>query len=344
MLNPPGKWAIRHRRLRSLVVAALCVLSLTACSTNTGNGATNPTSGFPLTVENCGQQVMIEKPPDRVVLIYRYAAPLVEAVGALNKVIAKAGDYPAELYPEQARSTLEKIPTIGDAETSDGSVQVGLESVIAQRPDVVLGSLEGTGITRETLGQSGIPFIDTYVTSCQNLSPQYKNPTFDAVYDQVEFYGQIFNHQQEAATAVVRLRERVATVRAATTRGTAPRTAAAVFVPVGGGQLYTYGTQSMVHAQLTTVGLTNVYGDVDKRDIETSFEEILGRNPDVLIVLTVANLQAARDTLLSLPGAQTLAAVRNNRILVMKFDYMDPPTPLSIEGLEKVAEAFWSLK
>lgn len=91
---------------------------------------------------------------------------------------------------------------------------------------------------------------------------------------------------------------------------------------------------------MTTAGLTNVYGDVDKRSLETSFEEILGRDPDVLIILTVADLQAAKDALLGLPGAETLTAVRNNRILVMKFDYMDPPTPLSVDGLEKVAEAF----
>lgn len=181
-----------------------------------------------------------------MVLIYRYATPLVQAVGALDKVVAKAGDYPSELYTEQAKSTLEQIPTIGGTETSGGSVQVGLEAVITQRPDVVLGNLEGTGITRETLGQSGTPFIDTYVTSCQDLSPQYKNPTFDAVYDQVGLYGQIFNRQQKAATAVARLQERVATVQAAAaSQGTVARTAAAVFVPVDGGQLYTYGTQSM---------------------------------------------------------------------------------------------------
>ncbi len=103
------------------------------------------------------------------------------------------------------------------------------------------------------------------------------------MYDQVEFYGRIFNRQQDAATAVARLRERVAKVQEATTQGTALRTAAAVFVPVGGGQLYTYGIQSMVNAQMTTAGLTNVYGDVDRRAIETSFEDILGRDPDVLM-------------------------------------------------------------
>ncbi len=56
---------------------------------------------------------------------------------------------------------------------------------------------------------------------------------------------------------------------------------------------------------MTTAGLTNMYGDSDKRAVETSFEDILGRNPDVLVLLAVGHLQAARDALLSLPGVQT---------------------------------------
>lgn len=70
MLDPHVKSTILHRRLRTLAVVLLGAVSLTACGTNTGTGDTNTASGFPLTAENCGQQVTIEQPPERVVLIY----------------------------------------------------------------------------------------------------------------------------------------------------------------------------------------------------------------------------------------------------------------------------------
>lgn len=220
-------------------------------------------------------------------------------------------------------------------------MEISLEAVLAENPDLVIGyEPEGSGITRESLGQSGISFLASFVTDCPNPAPLYQNPTFDTVYDQVEFYGRIFDRQDEAAAAVADLRNRVAKVRAAATPATAPRTAAAVFVPLGGGQLYAYGTRSMVDAQMETVGLTNAFGNVDDRDIEVSFEEVLGRNPDVLIILTSGDLQAGKDAFMSLPGAASLTAVRNDDILLMKFDYMDQPTPLSVDGLEKVAQAF----
>lgn len=99
----------------------------------------------------------------------------------------------------------------------------------------------------------------------------------------------------------------------------------------------------MADAQMEAVGLTNVFGDLSSSGTtEVSFEEVLSRNPDVLIVTTTVDAEAARTALLAIPGAPSLNAVRNNNLLVMKFDYTDPPTPLSVDGLEKVAQAFGS--
>ncbi len=84
------------RRLRILVGALLCVLTLIAGAGPTS--ATSAASGFPLTFENCGDQVTIASPPERVVLMYRYITPLLEAVGGLDNVVAKAREFPPELY------------------------------------------------------------------------------------------------------------------------------------------------------------------------------------------------------------------------------------------------------
>ncbi|MGH3569234.1 MAG: hypothetical protein ACRDRH_25060 [Pseudonocardia sp.] len=73
------------------------------------------------------------------------------------------------------------------------------------------------------------------------------------MYDQIELYGRIFDRQGEAAAAVTGLRERVTMAQVTVAQGAAPRTAAAVFVPLGGSQLYAYGTRSMVDAQMEAV-------------------------------------------------------------------------------------------
>ncbi|MGH3848724.1 MAG: ABC transporter substrate-binding protein [Pseudonocardiaceae bacterium] len=326
-----------HPRLRILTVAIVCVLCAAACGTTTSTGGPTVVNGFPFTFDNYGVQVTIKKPPRRVVLTNRNEVSLLEAVGALNTVVAKAGKFPPELYDGPTNATLNKIPTIGGTQSSTGTQPISLEAVLALNPDVVIGVLNKTGISRDALARSGIPEIDSLADSVA-CAPQ--NPDFTTVYDQVDLYGRVFNHQDQAAAAVAKLKARVAKVRGATVQGAAPHTATALFVPIGGGQISAYGTGSMVNADMTTVGLTNVFGDNPGRALETGFETVLARNPDDVIILTIGDLQAARDAFLSIPGVQGLNAVRNNHIMVMKFDYTDPPTPFSVDGLEKVAQAF----
>lgn len=98
MARPPEESTTRAGRsswsgpTRILAIAILCVFALIACGGNAGTGDTSAVSGFPMTVENCGEQVTFEEPPARVLLITRYFAPLLEAIGALDKVVAKVGE------------------------------------------------------------------------------------------------------------------------------------------------------------------------------------------------------------------------------------------------------------
>ncbi len=41
-----------------------------------------------------------------------------------------------------------------------------------------------------------------------------------------------------------------------------------------------------------------------------------------------------------LPGADALRAVRHDAILVQLFNFTEPPTPLSVTGLERIHERF----
>lgn len=96
---------------------------------------------------------------------------------------------------------------------------------------------------------------------------------------------------------------------------------------------------------METVGVTNVFGDIDKRDFDVNIEELLARNPEVLVLLHAEGQpEDIVATLKSLPGADRLTAVRNGDILVLLFGFTDPPTPLSVDGLERIANRFGATK
>ncbi len=97
----------------------------------------------------------------------------------------------------------------------------------------------------------------------------------------------------------------------------------------------------MAHPQLEAAGFRNVFGDTPERVFEVTVEELLGRNPDVLILLhSDGDPAAVEQGLTGLPGAEKLNAVRDGNVLTQLFNFTEPPTPLSIDGLERIVQRF----
>ncbi|MGQ0680009.1 MAG: ABC transporter substrate-binding protein, partial [Actinomycetota bacterium] len=156
----------------------------------------------------------------------------------------------------------------------------------------------------------------------------------------VEYLGRVFDREAAADQVVGRLKERVESTRASL-EGAPQRTAAVLFPTVSGGSGFAYGIKSMAHPQLEAAGFTNVFGDVNDRVFEVTTEELINRNPEVLILLYVGgDPDAVKNAITSLPGADRMKAVQDDAILVQLFNFSEPPTPLVLDGLERIAEHF----
>jgi iron complex transport system substrate-binding protein len=175
---------------------------------------------------------------------------------------------------------------------------------------------------------------------CLTQSEALKNPDFENVYTQVELYGPLFGAADATASTVADLRKRVTAVQQSA-RGLSGRPAAALFVTPGSSIVYAYGDGSMFDAQMDTLGLTNIFGDVQQRVFEVNLEEVLAKDPEVVILAyTSGESEKIKEAFLGIAGIDRVRAVRNNEILVLRFEYTDPPTPLSVEGLETIAKRF----
>ncbi len=114
-----------------------------------------------------------------------------------------------------------------------------------------------------------------------------------------------------------------------------------LYPTVGGGTTYAYGTGSMAHPQLEAAGFENVFGDVDERVFEVTLEELLGRDPDVLVLLhSEGEPGPVEDAITGLPGAEDLTAVRNGDVMTQLFNFTEPPSPLVFEGLARIVDRF----
>ncbi len=287
-----------------------------------------------VTVENCGADVTFEAAPERVALLESAPASILHELGVLDTVILRAGAFPQEYYDDETYAAIEEVPSLGDDVDESGHLQISKEVIIGEQPELVLGLPDG--ITREGLAEVGIQAL-VQPTYCPDVAGA---TTFDDIYEQVETYGRIFDREERADELVSELRARVDAVESSADTS-ASRTAAVLYPTVGGGSGYAYGNLSMAHPQLETAGLTNVFGDVDERVFEVSTETLIDKDPDVLVLLHVDGEPGpVKETVLNLPGADGITAVRNNDILVQRFNFTEPPTPLSVDGLELIADRF----
>ncbi|SHN46621.1 ABC transporter substrate-binding protein [Cryptosporangium aurantiacum] len=316
-------------RKTSLAIAASLLLLTAACGEKAESGTTSADGAYPVTVSNCGTDVTFDAEPERVVLLKSAAVPYLHELGVMDRVTARAGQYPKDYYDAETLAELAKIPLLTEKTDTSGHLQISKEVVISQRPDLVLGEVDN--LSRETLSAVDIPLLEEPALCATTKT----KPTFDDIYRQMESYGAVFNRPDEATAAVAALKKRV------TVQQASDRTAAVLYPTVGGGTTYAYGNLSMADPQLTAAGFTNVFGNVDERVFEVTLEELLGRDPDVLILLySDGDPAAVEKAITGLPGAEKLTAVKSKNVMTQLFNFTEPPTPLSITGLEKIVRRF----
>ncbi|SEE66066.1 ABC transporter substrate-binding protein [Jiangella alba] len=317
--------------MRYLPPAAVALVLVTAAC---GSDDAGDAAAEAVTVDNCGVDVTFDAPPERVVLLESAPVTIMHELGVLDAAVLRAGAFPEAYYDDETNAAIAAVESLGDDVDTSGHLQISQEVIIAEQPELVLGLPDG--ITREGLSGVGINALIQPVYCPAGVDAT----TFDDVYEQVETYGRVFDRTDEADALVGELKDRVAAVEAAA-EGAPERTAAVLYPTVGGGSGYAYGNRSMAHPQLEAAGFTNVFGDVDERVFEVTLEQIIAADPDVLVLLHVDGDPAAvEDAVVALPGAEDLTAVRNGDILVQLFNFTEPPTPLSIDGLERIAERF----
>lgn len=336
--------AHRPRRVALTASAAAAVLAFTGCGSSSPQGAPSdtatpsagsaPAANYPVTVDNCGEDLVIAAQPKRVVILASTSIGLIEAAGGLDQVVARTGNLTGDYWSTEARTAMEKTKWLTP---STGETSVSREIVAETQPDLVIG-FEGEALNRANLKELGIPMyvIPTY---CPKPPTQV---SFENVYDSVTTFGKIFGHPETAAASVEKLR---AQVKEITDQKVPSVKAAAIFARESGGAINAYGTGGMPHAQLEALGLVDVFGDQKVRQMETSAEVLVQRAPEVLIVAYTEGQDpaAVRKSVTGLPGASSIPAIAKDRIITIEVALGDPPNPYSIEGLRRLHEQITKL-
>lgn len=300
-----------HRKPVAALLAGMCTILIAACSTATHqeHPASSTSAGFPIAVDNCGANVTLNQPPTRVVGYYQQSVELMLTLGLQKSVVGTV--YPDNPPLPQYEASYTAIPRISNRDAS-------FEQILAYTPDFVYGGYrsafdDAAGRSRKSFAEAG---ITTY------LNPEYcatKPITMDDVYSEVHRIAKFFAVNDRADKVVTDMQSSLAEAAQHLT-GVKPLN---VFVyDSGDTTATTAGGKGIGNQVITLAGGHNIFADLTSTFSDVSWEQIVQRSPDVIVIYDyfgTPSVDSKQAYLRSRPELAGSPAIRNNRFAVLNL-------------------------
>ncbi|MGA4841650.1 ABC transporter substrate-binding protein [Streptomyces sp. G45] len=295
-------------RTRVLLTTAAILLPLTACSATPEPDAKSAprSAGFPYTVTNCGVKTTYKAPPERAVTMNQHATEVLLELG-LEDRLAGTAYLDDKVLPKYAKAYASR-PVLAKEYPS-------YEKLLAANPDFVYGGYPsafaaGDGRSREALAKSGI-------NSRLNIEGCAKKPvTMADVYREVREAGATFGVRDRAEKWVRAARAELAR----TAEKAKGKRKASVFVYDSGDKTaFTAGGRGIGNDIIERAGGRNVMADLDKSFADASWETVVDRRPEVILIYDYGATTVAqkKKRLLTDPALKDVPAIRNKRFAVL---------------------------
>jgi iron complex transport system substrate-binding protein len=284
---------------------------LSACGgAKPSDQAKAPADSAVTATDDGGREVRLQRPATRIVSLVPSATETLVALGAREVVVGRT-DY--DDAPEAAA-----IPSVG------GGLDPSLEKLTALRPDLVIGwETVGRPELRDRLEALGIPVF--------GMATQDTADTFRGI----ATLGRLTGRTRAADSLAASVRAELDAVRASVAGKPRP----SVFWMVQNEPPMTAGRATFVSELLEVAGGRNAFGDLDALWPSVSMEEIVRRQPDVLLVPVVEARTARVDELRGAPGWRELRAMKEGRVRAVPAELVNRPGPGIGKAARAVAEA-----
>ncbi|MGE2733178.1 ABC transporter substrate-binding protein [Mycolicibacterium vaccae] len=295
--------------------------------------------GFPLAIENCGREVVIEAPPQRAVALNQGSAEILLSLGLADRMVGTA-TWTDAVLPALAEDNA-RVPRLAENKPS-------LETVLDVAPDFVSASFGGTlgpgGVAdRDQFERLGVP---TYLAPSDCVGKISVNEdgartlplAMDTIYHEIRDLAAIFDVRDRGEALVAELQGRME--RASTT----PADADLVFWFSDLRAPYMAGCCGASGVIAGAVGARNVFADTNEEWPQVSWEAVAERDPDAFVLTDLSRrtidgdaLDTKIEFLESHPVTSRMTAVREGRYLVVSGADLNPSIR-TVDGAEKVAD------
>jgi len=288
------------------------------------------------TVQSCNRDVAFDSVPQAAVSNDVNLTEMMLALGLADHMVGYTGISGWKTLDEEMRAGVAELPELS-ARYPSKEVLVGADA------DFFFagwnyGMKVGGEVTPETLDPFGIKVYEL-TESCIHIGEKAK-VSMDDMYNDLLNLGRIFDVEDKAEALVEGYRADLAAFKdGLDTSDAAPR----VFVYDSGEETpFTAGRYAMPTALIEAAGGKNIMDDFDKSWATVTWEEVVDRNPEIVVIVNYGEVTAAqkRDFMMQNPAFAELDAVKNDRFVVLEY-VEATPGPRNIRAVKKLAAGFW---
>jgi iron complex transport system substrate-binding protein len=282
------------------------VLLLGAC----GPRAERSTGSAPIVLtDDSGTPVQLAGPATRVISLIPSVTETLLALQVPERIVG--------------RTEYDRDPAIAAVPQVGSGLEPSIEAIVALRPDlVVVWANDKRGDVRSQLGAAGIP---TVALSLQDTADVFRALTV---------MGTALGVEATADSVLEALRASLMS----TQRASAQQPRRRVFYVVYNDPPMTAGPGTFIDQVIDVAGGENVFHDAPMRWPTVSLEEVVARDPDIVILPVGEMPVSTLSRLRNLPGWRDLRAVKGGCVALVDADLANRPGPRVGEAARHLAD------
>ncbi|CAM3731505.1 ABC transporter substrate-binding protein [Nocardiopsis rhodophaea] len=290
--------------------ASALVVALTGCGSGASDATDDPTTaspeGFPVTIANCGTDVAIDAPPERVVTMNQHATEVMLALGLEDRLVGTA--YLDDAVLPEFQEAYDAVPVLAEEYPS-------FEQVLAADPDFVYAGF-GSSAFDDAEGRGREALADAGIATYENIEQCTDHVTMETVSTEIDNVASIFGVEDRAdevnddiTSRVDEAHERLSDVDPVDV----------VVVDSIDSTVFTAGGNGIGNEIIKRAGGRNVFDDVDKVFADVSVEQVAERSPDAILIYDygATPVEEKKRALLDNPTLAEVPAIKEERFAVL---------------------------
>lgn len=307
-----------------LILLSVLALTLTGCNIENKTYTAEKQEGYPVVVESYGRKVSIERMPQKVLTLGPNCTELFVALGLEECVVGKSlvnhSRGPLDEYADKVNS----IPQLNYGPATR-------EAVLTSGADFIYAldwEISDEGVNIDEAKQYG---MNVYVNSATTLEQQYK---------EILDIGKIFKVEEVAEKFVEDQKARISAVQDKL-KDVQPINV--LVYDSGNDGVFTCSGTNFESLLIEQAGGKNIFDDItEKQWVTVSYEEVLKRNPDVIVIhdYDTPSVEEKIAEIKANPILSHLDCVKNNRFAVIALESVLPGNRMAY-SVEILAKAFY---